>query len=444
MSEINYQALLLMVLINGGLLLFTYRLIPKNTRRIYYLFSIVSMFIFSGFGISYYEIGQEFLGEYLIFSTVFILSLFLTMRSTKNNKIITYMSDKIITPINNDLNMNSKKGNTFYAFCTILFYLTFLVFLVIPELRISQVWNPPKATVIGGYERINLAQNNIILDLAMMMRTLLLPFFMVYLYRLKLSGKSLKIIIFISIWIYFYFLSQIYIGRYEFIVFLIFLFVLLTSKQINKLYISGKQLITIAGVFIISIPTLLSYQYSRIGAEMQNLTFGHAMSELMGIELQFPSNYSVTIALSESISAIKYFLWFILLPIPSFVLPEKGEITILLNRVFSSSVLGVNYGETGYYGLVPSILGEAFLLYGQHFFWIHAIFLAVMLASICKFLEKMPELSAINLYIAINAIAIARGGTQGFFGLVINSLIFYIVFKWGLITYKKRRFKDSV
>jgi hypothetical protein len=276
-----------------------------------------------------------------------------------------------------------------------------------------------------------------------MLRTLLLPFFMIYLYKLKIRGKSLKVTLLISLWVYFYFLSQIYISRYEFIVFLIFLFVLITSKQISKLYINGRQFIIIAVGFILSIPSLLSYQYSRIGFTVQKLTFGEAASELMGIELQFPRNYPIAVAVSESVSVFKYYLWFILLPIPSFVLPNKGEITILLNRVFSSSVLGLNYGDAGYYGLVPSIMGEAFLIYGQYFFWVHGIFLAVMLAMICKFLEKISELNVFNLYIAINTIAIARGGTQGFFGMVINSLVFYLVFRWIVITYKKRRSYNS-
>lgn len=440
MNDMNYLALFIMIIINGGILLITYSKIPQNTRRVYYLFSIISIFIFSGFGLSYNEIGQEFLGEYIIFSTVFSISLYLILRKpTEKNNVIRYVSKKIIDPIKQDPSKNKPKNNTFFIICTALFYLTFLIFLVVPEVRISQLWNPPSATVIGGYDRINLVQNIAVLDIAVMIRTLLLPFFMVYIYNLKRRGRRFKVFALILFWVYLNFLSQIYIGRYELVVYLIFLFVLITSKKDDELFISKKQFSIICVVFVLSIPALVSYQYSRIGLTMQNLTFAQASKELMGIELQFPSYYPSIVALSGRISILKYFLWILLLPIPSFILPSKGELTIQINRIFSSFILGVNYGDTGYYGLVPSILGEAILLYNQYFFWIHAIFLAVMLGNICKLLEKIPELSILNLYFAINVFAIARGGTQGYFGMVINSLIFYILFRWIVVGSKKRR-----
>lgn len=439
MSEINYVVLFSMILVNGGLLLLTYRKIPQNSRRVYYLCSIISMFIFSGFGISYKEIGHEYLYEYILFSSIFIITLFLIMKSDKNSQVLDFISDKINAPIELDRNKDSMQYNRLFVVCTVLFYLTFLIFLVVPEMRITQLWNPPSATVIGGYERISIEQDNKILDIALMMRTALLPFFMVHLNNLKKRRSNIWIVILVLLWIYLYFLSQSYISRYELVVMLIFLFVLLTAKKSEKLYISRRQLLIIAIALIISVPALLSYQYTRIGDTINDLTFGQALSELIGIELQFPKYYASAIILSEQISPLAYFLWFILLPIPSLLLPNKGALTIQLNRVFSSFILGINYGASGYYGLVPSILGEAFLLYGQYFFWIHAIFLAIMLGCICKILEKSSELSAFNLYIAIYSVAIARGGTQGYFGMVINSLIFYIVFRWLLISYNKRR-----
>jgi len=439
MSDINYAALILMVVINCGLILITYRKIPQNTSQVYYLFSIISIFIFSGFGISYNEIGQEFLVEYIIFSSVFTITFYIAIRSTKKKNKKSFISDKFINSIKIDITNDKRKNNNFYVICTVLFYLTFFIFLVVPEVRISQLWNPPNSTVIGGYERINLTQNNVILDIATMFRTLLLPFFMVYLYDLKNRGKNSKIFLLVMLWIYLYFLSQIYISRYEMIVLLVFLFVLITSKKNNGFRISKNQLIIIAFVFVLSIPALLSYQYSRSGFALQNLTFGQACSELMGIELQFPRFYPSTVALSDKVSLIKYILWFILLPIPSFLLPSKGDITILINRVFSSYILGLDYGNAGYYGLLPSILGEAILIYNQYFFWIHAIFLAIMLAKLCKILEKIPELGVLNLYFAINVFTIPRGGTQGYFGMVINSLVFYIFFRWIVIGYKKRK-----
>ena len=114
---------------------------------------------------------------------------------------------------------------------TFLFLLTYIVYLFIPELRLSQLWNPPSSLLIGKFERMDLQQSHVILNLASTLKTVLLPIFMIKLYVWKLRGKIVRGLSFILLWLYLEYLSILYIGRYEMVVAMIFIvFIFMTTR----------------------------------------------------------------------------------------------------------------------------------------------------------------------------------------------------------------------
>lgn len=309
---------------------------------------------------------------------------------------------------------------------TFLFLLTYIVYLFIPELRLSQLWNPPSSLLIGKFERMDLQQSHVILNLASTLKTVLLPIFMIKLYVWKLRGKIVRGLSFILLWLYLEYLSILYIGRYEMVVAMIFIvFYIFADNQ--TLSLKKKHFIMIGVSIIASLPLLASYQFSRLGANVGDISFADSL-RVLSSEISFPKYYAVARDIADIVSPGKYFLWFLVLPIPFF--SDKSSVSLLVNRVFSEYVLGIEYGAKGYYVLLPSILGEAIIIYNEYFYWIHAIFLAVLVGSLCKLLWNNRELGVLNLYFSARIVAIGRGGSQGFFGLVINSLIVYLLIKY--------------
>lgn len=417
MWDVNYSSLLLIVIINGFSAMILYPKL-KGIKRVYFLFSAVSIFVYSGIGVSIF--ANDFLAQYLIFSTVYVFTLYFVMLDKKNK-----CNQKGFNSVS--LLLNKKSGlEWFVNVGTFLFLLTYVICLLVPEMRLSQLWNPPSPLLIGKFDRIATQQSHVLLNLTNTLRIVLLPFFMIKLYIWKLRRKIVKGLSFILLWLYLDFLSVLYIGRYEMVVGMIFIvFYILADNQ--TLLLKKKHFLLIGIGFIVSLPFLASYQFSRLGASVGDLSFADSLRILSG-EISFPKYYEVAVEIANFVSPIKYLLWFIVLPIP--FISDKSRVSLLVNRVFSEYILGIEYGAKGYYVLLPSILGEAIIIYNEYFYWVHAIFLAFLVGSLCKLLLKNRELSVLNLYFSARIVSIGRGGSQGFFGIVINSLIVYLSLKY--------------
>lgn len=438
--DINVGTLTIMIIGNGLVFWLTYRRLPKDIFSIYYLLIALTTFVYSGFGMCYKSIGADYLWKYMIFYTVYLLTMYFCRQSHlrfKNRKIILSMANSSKRSIDNCINdtetLSISKYNSGYFSIgiinclTAVFILTYLIFLIVPTNRLYMLFSPPTSTVIGGYDRIALANSNSILDLATTIRSLTLPFFMLFLKRKFDQRKHIITVVYILIWLYLQFLSECYIGRSELIVFILFALVIIENRKRNKFFISNKFLTIAAILVVLAVPLLLSYQYARQGQHISTNSYTDAFNLLASIELMFPQYYCKLTSMMELFSPLKYFAWLLFLPIPSLILPQKGEITLLINRVFSTQILGVAYGKAGYTGLLPSVFGESILLYGENFYFIHAIVLAIMIYGLYKLLLKYPELEILNLYFAISSLTIARGGSQGFFGTAVNALFFYVV-----------------
>jgi len=450
--DINVNTLAIMIIGNGLVFWLTYRRLPKDIFSIYYLLIALTTFIYSGYGMCYESIGADYLWKYMVFYTVYLLTLFFCRQSHirfNNHKLILSFASNSQRSGENCINNTetlsiSKHSNGYFSTEIInclafVFFLTYLIFLIIPTNRLYMLFSPPTATVIGGYDRIELANSNGILDLATTIRSLTLPFFMLFLKRKINQRKYIVTVLYILLWLYLQFLSECYIGRSELIVFTLFVLVIIENRKRDKFFISKKFLTIAAILVLLAVPLLLSYQYARQGQHISATSYTDALNLLASTELTFPKYYCKLTSMMHLFSPLKYFAWLFLLPIPSLILPQKGEITLLINRVFSTQILGVAYGKAGYTGLLPSIFGEAILLYGEDFYFVHAIILAMMIYGLYKLLLKYPELEILNLYFAISSLTIARGGSQGFFGTAVNALFFYVVITKLYATARKKR-----
>lgn len=441
MGNLEISVLIIILMCNVLMFFLCISQIPKGMRRVYFVFSTVPIFFYSGLGIAFDTIENDYLGKYILFSSVFMITLSFVLK-----KRITLMNEKkisenleLVTLHESSLSIHEYeiKNKWIFNIGTFIFFMTLFIFLIIPEIRVHQLWSPPTSLVKDIVGRREAIKSNTILNIALMLNTVFLPFFMVKLWDLKQNKRRLSMLALVGLWVYLEFLQEAYLGRYEMILYSMFVFLILTLNTKERFDISKKQISLILTAIVISVPYLLTYQYSRIGMSMTNFSFADAIVELMTIEVLFPKYYPETSYLSSAISPISYLLWILILPIPSFIFPDKSQLGVLINQQFSTFILGVDYGSDDYYGLLPSILGEGILIYGDYFYWIHAVFLATFIGFLCKVMERKPELIILSLFFAIKTITIARGGTQGYIGLVVNSLFIYFLMEFLIINWRK-------
>lgn len=405
----------------------------KNSdRKLIYLFTIITTYIYSGIGMSFFEIGGKYILQYFIFLICILCSIALVFNTSKYRYItINKRKFRIHLFVDSKEELDSKflQFESLYLFLSILFILTLLVYLFIPTIRIAQLWNPPTATLIGLVTRVQETNSNNVLQIANIFNLLLLPFFLIHLYLLKLKRKNIKLLIWILLWFYLDYLTIGYWGRNEMVRFgLIFFLIFFATKQ-ERIKINKLQILTLVLGFVLAIPFFLNYESYRLGVYIGDLSFDNAIRELFQKETYYPIYYSLIENHNGLVNPINVLLWILFLPIPSIFWGSKP--TLAINDTFTTLVTGLSRSDPGFSVALPSILGESFMIWGMHFYWLHAILLGIFIAITANFFKKSNVLSIINLYFIVQILVIGRGGIQSYLSTIINGSI--SIFIWYLI-----------
>jgi hypothetical protein len=162
------------------------------------------------------------------------------------------------------------------------------------------------------------------------------------------------------------------------------------------------------------------------------------MQELVLLETSYPRHYPYTEQFSPYFSPALYLIWLITLPLPkfgSFLL----DATISINSLYSSLFMESKYSTIYSTIFLPSLLGEGILLYGSYFYWLHSLLLGFVIAFFMRLLSSSTIRYYWALYIAVNVILMARGGSQGGIGVMINHsiLILALMLYFAIITKRK-------
>ncbi|HFE9683149.1 TPA: O-antigen polysaccharide polymerase Wzy [Clostridium perfringens] len=370
---------------------------------------IISITIYSGIGISFSKTNEKYLIKFMIFMILIVFFTILTIRILGNFKLRKY---------NDKFDKFCKNNEKFFNIVSFLFICTLLIHLFIPVIRINQLWSPPSPTLINIFERSEIASSGFILSLSDLLNIFLQPFFFIYLFILKEKNKKIKLALYLFFWIYLQYLKIGYMGRNDMIIFFIFILLLYGYDLKKYIKIKKKQIFVIIIGLVLAIPFLIWYESFRLGVNNQLISIGRSLEELFFKECDYPKYYEF---INQSISPIKYILWIIFLPIPSLIFP--GKPTIEINTIFSEFILGISRKSAGYYVLLPSLMGESFMIFGNDFFWIHAILLGVIIGFIFSYVNRYRYLTFFSLFYSIYILTIGRGGSQGYIGILINSCI---------------------
>ena len=408
----------------------------RSNRKLLYVFTTISVYIYSGIGMSFNEIDGSYIYKYFTFLFFLLVAIACTFISANKNVRLKQRLNKRGEWV--DILFWRYKNAYFYL--SVIFILTIFINLLIPTLRINQFWNPPTSTLVDIFARREAHNLNVILKIADTLNLMLLPFFFIHLYGLIEKGKKLRAFMWMAIWLYLDYLRLGYWGRYEIVVYTVFVFLALFALRKEGIKIVKFQIIWLVIGVILLVPFLQGYESYRLGASSTDMSLSETFSELFQSEADYPKYYpTIENQLVGIIRPIDLASWLIFLPVPSIL--WSGKPTIAINETFTYAVTGIASGASGYSVALPSLLGEAFMIWGMTFYWIHAIILGVLIACFCVLYEKSKVLSIVNLYYIVFVIVIGRSGYQSYLSTLINGSISIVI--WIMLINRLNKRKHS-
>lgn len=392
------------------------------------MFAVIGITVYSGLGISLETVPNRYLVSFVIFILTFTVSYLFFLKRTNNNRKSVNLNNPALNIF--QLNRISKIG--FYVY-----FFTLFIFLIYPENRLLLLVSPPRMNIQGIAQLNNYYKSNQILYLTGLISVFCKPFFYIYLYNLWTQKKNLLILCFITLDVYLTALKFEYIGRTDIVIALMMLLLIMAYQNNKKIKLGTSGMIL--SILVCCIPLLMEYVYVRAGYSWDLTDIKSLFSIFLGTEGYYPIYYDVILKNHITVSPIDYLIWLFTLPLPKMLVPSL-KITEI-NYLFSSLISGLSLSDIGFSYSLPSILGEAFIVWGGWFFWVHAVLLGAISALTVKIFERYPQLHFYVLFISMRAFALGRGGSQGYISTIVNSsilLILYLLFV-NLMYFRRKR-----
>lgn len=416
--EFDYLRLIIIVVATVlAYLLASYKF--KTQKKTLLLLCFTFLGIYSGIGGALIDTDPGY--TYFYVSYLLILSLTIKLSSIKVD--YSKNSDNLTSFVN-------KNANKLLLFYFILILITF----VYPELKIKNLISPPPP-MLSGFdfeEEGNNYGGGAISSILYLLRTFMLPFFYIGLYKYK--NKPAKVILFLLVDLYLIYCKSGYVGRGTILQTLIICFFVVyfrLSKQARK-----RIIIAVAAVSPLALFGFYRYSLIRMGTDVSGETLSQAIEILFGQEIGYPQHYNYYIKLNNYHIG-DYLSWFVLLPLPGFLKFGYGE--YFLNREFSMEVLGLDASNSSFFIVLPGVVGEGVYVFGPYFFWIHAVILGVFIRFVLDTLNSNEIFSFFYLYCVVGfSFMIARAGTISVYPIKMKSfLIIVIVFYF--VRHKKKQ-----
>ena len=309
--------------------------------------------------------------------------------------------------------------------CGAYFYIALsFVDLIYPDFKLHLLFMPPRMSASNIFFYALRNQENIILKLTMTMQNLLLPIFLIYLNILVIQNRKFKAVSMFLLVVYFNFVAREYISRNEILRHVLLIIALLLIVKDHGILIT-KKVMAMCTLFVCAmIPIFLGLQSYRLGGNFIVSSFTSSLLRLWQVEADYSKYFSM---LQEPLISIKdYLLWLTCLPIPSVFWPGKPAVHI--NDVFTEHILGLRRGDPSYTVILPSVLGESFMIFGIHAYWLQAILCGAISAYLFKSLYRNRYLQLNFFYFLLLFLFIGRGGTSSVIPPLINGVVAIVIF----------------
>ena len=387
---------------------------------------VVSFFIYCGSGLSFgQELFNEYICKYIIYLMAFLCSMKIISANTNGAQFININYAAIRLLVNCGA----------YCYVALLF-----VNLLYPDFKLHLLFMPPKISAANIFFYAMRNQENILLKLTTTLLHTLFPVFLIYLNILLINGKRMKAIGIFILTIYIDYVSREYISRNEILRHIFFIIAMLFVVKRNGIVITKKLIITCMFLIFAMIPIFLGMQSYRLGGSFTTYSYTDALLKLWNLEADYSKYFAM---LQEPLIKIgDYILWLICLPIPSILWSSKPA--VFVNTVFTEHILGLLPGEPGYTVILPSLLGESFMVFGMKLYWLQAILCGAVYAYLFKSLCSNRYLQLNFFYFLLLCLFIGRGGTASCLPPLINGVVSIVIFCcFSKVIYKNRSIKES-
>lgn len=398
----------------------------KSESKILIYVSLFSIYVYSGYGISIKEVANSYLIKYFIFVVIYSIAISFGINAATRYKI---NSSLVIKVLPNERNKHLNISNNLLMILVFIFFITLFIPLVYPSFRLLDIFRLPSMNMGDIYAKINASKTNAITKLASTIQTFLLPFFMIALYRYSSSKRKLVSMSIILLWVYLDYLQFTYLGRYDLVIYFAFTVIFLTMFDGDTIILDKRKILWI-GIFsfFVVLPLLNMLVYIREGWTNANVGVIANIANLIDSETYYPLYYDTCINAFDSKDIPTFFGWLLTLPIPSIIWPGKPDVTVSYR--FTYLLTGREFGQAFYSSLLPSILGEGLMIFGEHNYWISALVTGLVSGYVLGYVSKYKETKLFVVYIALLSAKMGRAGVVSFLPNVINgalSLILYII-----------------
>lgn len=384
--------------------------------------AMISIFVYSGIGLSWNADVQGHVFEYCVYVFFFCASFMFVL--AKEGK---YLQRRItIENRDNDLTKSLYLHKNLYSIFTAVFFLCYISYLIVPEFRIMDLFIPKAPSLPLKLARVRMYNAIPLFSLVDTLITFLTPFFLLLIQCELRIGKKGKSLILLCLWVYLDYCRYSYLGRNEFVFYMVFIFFAIFNYEGEQIAIKKGLIFLSVVAAVMIIPFLYSFTFTRQGNAIQDsLTFIDSFWGLLRTETYYPQYYNTISDAAGMVRPIDFLLWIIFMPIPSILWP--GKPAVVVNDVFTLLVTGKVRGQLGFSIELPSLLGEAIFVFGSFGYVIHAIVIAAIIALVFKTYLKYKPMRMLYIYYASLILIIGRGGTGSFLPELVNGSVSVLI-----------------
>lgn len=372
----------------------------KDIKMMMNLF-IVGFSIYSGIGIVLYDIDNEVLYfiQFILFSIMFIG--------------VSYLKKDKTTSVLNGMDFVNEHHMLFIYIMSAIYLLTFIYPLILGRMTFKDLLNI--ASVFTDYTatpfsvRVARRSNIFYTILTNQVRSICMPFFYLLLYQFRKKPSNFIIMFLLPVLLKT--VADGYLSRNNMVVYIAFIFVYLVMEG----YLNKRIAIVIAAVSVpigLSVLNLLASVRTGGSFEFSISTIGENISALADSECSYPKYYNVCASMFDLRKTFNFFIYILLVIVPSQFYSFIGLSVPNLAYSFTEAVLGMSYGARDYYIVLPSVLGEATILFGKFFAWIYGGIYALFVMWFLRVLSRNRSLKYLKLYFMLDFFRQFRGGSQ--------------------------------
>lgn len=395
--------------------------INGKKNKIIWIVAIISTCVYSGIGIAYSTVSKGYIWQYVVYVFVLGVSLACFTRcdlvSERGHMFIQKRPEKLSLTSKESLFWNAKWVANVFVVIFVIYFLLRCGSLVYPENKLTSF--TITYNVVNNLKNINGENVNILNSMASYIKPMAYIGFVYAFKKVRYVAALLCLDLVITL------VYAGYISRNLIICVLFIVLMLFFNNDLSSTYISmGRKKKRIIIVLAVATPVVLYMMIYLMSIRTSNQSEWTILSFLSS-EINYPMHYAYIDEVSGTLMTSKDMILHILDSFVPFV-PTPGYISNI-NVLFSEQISGVSSNTSWFSVILPGILGEAKLIFGNHLFWIHAVIVAFMMSMITRITKDNPKMIILYYYYLTCVMKASRAGYAELSSTVMFNIIILVI-----------------